>query len=101
MERTYAPLIREFSAIKGFQTAYTLVYSLDTAPENGCRLMLDREGTQGRQVSVFVPLGPEAGYRLLCFLFENAVQPEQWEDVIADHLPALAAASRGGTVHGQ
>lgn len=35
MERTYAPLIRQFSSIKGYQAAYTLVYALD-ASEGGC-----------------------------------------------------------------
>lgn len=43
MERTYAPLIRQFSSIKGYQAAYTLVYALD-ASEGGCHLTLDRKG---------------------------------------------------------
>lgn len=43
MERTYAPLIRRFSSIKGYQAAYTLVYALD-ASEGGCHLTLDRKG---------------------------------------------------------
>ena len=29
MERTFSPMIRQFSAIDGLQKAYTLVYSLD------------------------------------------------------------------------
>lgn len=37
MERTYAPLIRQFSSIKGYQAAYTLVYALD-ASEGGCNI---------------------------------------------------------------
>lgn len=75
MERTYAPLIRQFSSIKGYQAAYTLVYALD-ASEGGCHLTLDRKGEREQQVSEFVPLHPEAGYRLLQYLCENAVQPE-------------------------
>lgn len=55
MERTYAPLIREFSSIKGYQAAYTLVYALD-ASEGGCHLTLDRKGEREQQVSEFVPL---------------------------------------------
>lgn len=74
MERTYAPLIRQFSSIKGYQAAYTLVYALD-ASEGGCHLTLDRKGEREQQVSEFVPLHPEAGYRLLQYLCENAVQP--------------------------
>lgn len=29
MERTFSPMVRQFSAIAGLQQAYTLVYSLD------------------------------------------------------------------------
>lgn len=95
MERTYAPLIRRFSSIKGYQAAYTLVYALD-ASEGGCHLTLDRKGEREQQVSEFVPLHPEAGYRLLQYLCENAVQPEIWGDVIADWLPVLEAEQNGG-----
>lgn len=101
MEQAYAPLMRQFSAIKGYQTAYTLVYSLDADAEHGCHLTLERKGAQARQASVFVPLDPEEGYQLLRYLCENVVQPELWEDVIADCLSMLAAASRGGTAGGQ
>ena len=40
MERTFSPMIRQFSAIDGLQKAYTLVYSMDTGNENGCCLTL-------------------------------------------------------------
>ena len=86
MERTYAPLIRQFSSIKGYQDA----------SEGGCHLTLDRKGEREQQVSEFVPLHPEAGYRLLQYLCENAVQPEIWGDVIADWLPVLEAEQNGG-----
>lgn len=33
MERTFSPMIRQFSAIDGLQKAYTLVYSLDAEDE--------------------------------------------------------------------
>ena len=46
MERAYAPLVRQFSSIKGYQTAYTLVYSLDAAAEGSCELTLARHGAQ-------------------------------------------------------
>ena len=38
MERTFSPMVRQFSAIAGLQQAYTLVYSLDPDGETGCRL---------------------------------------------------------------
>lgn len=44
----------------------------------------------------YAPLHPEAGYRLLQYLCENAVQPEIWGDVIADWLPVLEAEQNGG-----
>ena len=44
MERAYAPLVRQFSPIKGYQTGYTLVYSLDAAAEGSCQLTLARQG---------------------------------------------------------
>lgn len=31
MERTFSPMIRQFSAIDGLQKAYTLVYSMEQA----------------------------------------------------------------------
>ena len=33
MERTFSPMIRQFSAIDGLQKAYTLVYSMDADDE--------------------------------------------------------------------
>lgn len=45
MERTFSPMIRQFSSIDGLQKAYTLVYSLDAEDENGCRLTLCRTGS--------------------------------------------------------
>lgn len=61
MERAYAPLVRQFSSIKGYQTAYTLVYSLDAAAEGSCQLTLARQGAQEQRVSILVPLDPERG----------------------------------------
>lgn len=75
MERAYAPLVRQFSSIKGYQTGYTLVYSLDAAAEGSCQLTLARQGAQEQRVSMLVPLDPQKGYRLLQYLYENAVQP--------------------------
>ena len=64
--------------------------------QGGCHLTLDRKGEREQQVSEFVPLHPETGYRLLQYLCENAVQPEIWGDVIADWLPVLEAEQNGG-----
>ena len=74
MERTYTPLIRQFSSIKGYQAAYTLVYALD-ASEGGCHLTLARKGEREQQVSEPVPLHPEGGYRLLQHLCDRRLAP--------------------------
>lgn len=59
MERTFSPMVRQFSAIAGLQQAYTLVYSLDPDGETGCRLTLCRTGSSqriyGRCTGVWLP----------------------------------------------
>ena len=54
MERTFSPMIRQFSAIDGLQKAYTLVYSMDTGNENGCCLTLCRTGSSQRMDSKYM-----------------------------------------------
>lgn len=61
MERAYAPLVRQFSSIKGYQTGYTLVYSLDAAAEGSCQLTLARQGAQEQRVSIVGSAGPGKG----------------------------------------
>ena len=55
MERTFSPMVRQFSAIAGLQQAYTLVYSLDPDGETGCRLTLCRTGSSQRMDSKYMP----------------------------------------------
>ena len=47
MERTFSPMIRQFSTIDGLQQAYTLVYSLDPEGDRG-RSEERRVGKEGR-----------------------------------------------------
>jgi len=54
MERTFSPMVRQFSAIAGLQQAYTLVYSLDPDGETGCRLTLCRTGSSQRMDSKYM-----------------------------------------------
>ena len=42
MERTFSPMIRQYSAIDGLQKAYTLVYAMEVEGTQGCRLTLCR-----------------------------------------------------------
>lgn len=71
MERTFSPMIRQFSAIDGLQKAYTLVYSLDAEDENGCRLTLCRTGSGPRMESLYLAAAPESCYRILQYLCEK------------------------------
>ena len=65
MERTFSPMVRQFSAIAGLQQAYTLVYSLDPDGETGCRLTLCRTGSSQRMDSKYI--GRCTGAWLPCF----------------------------------
>ncbi len=64
--------------------AYTLVYSSDPDGETGCRLTLCRTGSSQRMDSKYMAVAPEFGYRVLQYLCENGVQPEIWQDVVAE-----------------
>ena len=86
MERTFSPMIRQYSAIDGLQQAYTLVYAMEVEGTQGCRLTLCQIGSRQQIVSQHVAAAPEFCYRLLRYLCENGVQPELWT------APAFAAA---------
>ena len=101
MERTFSPMIRQFSAIDGLQKAYTLEYSMDTGNENGCCLTLCRTGSSQRMDSKYMAVAPELGYRVLQYLCENGVQPEIWQDVVAELDAAQQTEQEGGAWRGQ
>lgn len=88
MTERFAPLSRHFSAICELQKAYTLIYSLD-ADAGGSRLTLCRTGEDARMDSLFLAGAPERCYELLRYLWENAVQPEAWRDIVEDLYPLL------------
>ena len=101
MERTFSPMIRQYSAIEGLQKAYTLVYSLDEDNENGCRLTLCRTGSGPRMESSYIAAAPEFCYRILRYLCENGVQPEIWQDVVGELTTAVQSKMKGGAPRGQ
>lgn len=96
MERTFSPMIRQYSAIDGMQSAYTLVYSMDAEDACGCRLTLCRTGKQQRMDSRYIAADPEFCYRILRYLCENGVQPEIWQDVVEELTTAEQSAKKGG-----
>lgn len=51
MERTFSPMIRQYSAIDGLQQAYTLVYAMEVEGTQGCRLTLCQIGSRRQIVS--------------------------------------------------
>ena len=101
MERTFSPMIRQFSAIDGLQKAYTLVYSLDADDEKGCRLTLCRTGNGPCVESRYVAAAPELGYRILRYLCENGVQPEIWQDVVEELTDTEQLGQKGGALRGE
>ena len=101
MERTFSPMVRQFSAIAGLQQAYTLVYSLDPDGENGCRLTLCRTGSSQRMDSKYMAVAPELGYRVLQYLCENGVQPEIWQDVVEELTDTEQLRQKGGALCGE
>lgn len=54
MERTFSPMIRQYSAIDGLQQAYTLVYAMEVEGTQGCRLTLCQIGSRQQIVSQHV-----------------------------------------------
>ena len=82
MERTFSPMIRQFSAIDGLQKAYTLVYSMDTGNENGCCLTLCRTGNRQYMQSCYIAAAPEFCYRQAGSIMPKEVswtgQPGRW-----------------------
>ena len=68
MERTFSPMIRQYSAIDGLQQAYTLVYAMEVEGTQGCRLTLCQIGSRQQIVSQHVAAAPEFCYRLLRYL---------------------------------
>ena len=88
MERTFSPMIRQYSAIDGLQKAYTLVYAMEVEGTQGCRLTLCRLGSRQRVDSQYVAAAPE-----LC---ENGVQPEIWQDVVTELTAVDPAGGKGG-----
>ena len=101
MERTFSPMIRQYSAIDGLQQAYTLVYAMEVEGTQGCRLTLYRIGSRQRMVSQYVAATPEFCYRLLRYLCENGVQPESWRDVVADLTATGSVGGKGGALREQ
>ena len=101
MERTFSPMIRQYSAIDGLQQAYTLVYAMEVEGTQGCRLTLYRIGSRQRMVSQYVAAAPEFCYRILRYLCENGVQPEIWQDTIADLTVTGSARGKGGALREQ
>jgi len=101
MERTFSPMIRQYSAIDGLQKAYTLVYSMDADDNNSCCLTLCRTGNGPCVESRHVNAAPELGYRILRYLCENGVQPEIWQDVVEELTAADPFGQKGGALRGQ
>lgn len=54
-----------------------------------------------RMDSKYMAVAPEFGYRVLQYLCENGVQPEIWQDVVAELDTAQQTEQEGGAWRGQ
>ena len=98
MLEVFKPLCRQFSAIEELQSEYSLIYTLDVGDQGG-RLTLCRTGKDACVDSLELPLPPQRCYGVLLYLYENAVQPELWRDIVAEHFPlAKPGVGKGGVV---
>lgn len=96
MRETKMPLVREFTRLDGYQPAYTLEYDLEPGEQDGCRLTLRRTGLRNTVQVLRLPAPAAQGEKLVQYLYENAVQPELWQDVVREFFP-LACPEEGGT----
>ena len=93
MKEGRGPLIREFSTLGAYQSAHTLICTLEPG-EEGCWLNVCRrrpDGTEHKE-RAWVSAPEEACWNLLRFLYENSVQPELWQDAVSCWYP-----QEGGT----
>ena len=83
--KEYCRYIRTYSELEGLQHACTLVYCAASTPQ-GVLAQLRRE--QGGRVRSSTVLAPADSFgrimRLLRYLCENGVGPEQWLEVLED-----------------
>ncbi len=99
--KEYAPLVRRFSAIEKLQAPYTLTYALTVPfPGGPCRLSVFRTGSAACHDSLSLDASPRCCYALLLYLYENAVQPELWRDVLAEFYPLAVQNDKKGGVSG-
>lgn len=95
MTEPFAPLFRHFSAIEGLQRPYTLIYAMEPG-DLACQLTVCRTGQDNCCDSVVLSRPPQQCYSLLRYLYENAVQPEIWRDIITEICAPAEQRGKGG-----
>lgn len=85
MSKCIHALTHRFSEIEGLQNAHTLVYSLEVDEAGRHHMVLTRSGSAPCKEDTCVPIPPKTACLLLRFFYENAVQPEHWQDIVADY----------------
>ncbi len=88
--REYCRYIRTYSELDGLQHAHTFIYCASATPQGALLAQLRRK--QGGKVRSSTALAPADSFgrvmRLLRYLCENGVGPEQWLEVLEDvHQP--------------
>lgn len=88
MKQECGPLVREFSTLEPYQSAHTLIYSLEPDKE-GCWLSVCCRRPDGSEYKerAWVTAPEETCWDLLRFLYENSVQLELWQDAVSCWCP--------------
>ena len=81
---TVTEYVRYFSRLEGLQAAYSLRYRMEPSAD-GWKLDLTR--SDGMQEQIRLRCSRRQAQKLLCMLYENAVQPEHGAALAEDFLP--------------
>ena len=83
--KEYCRYIRTYTELEGLQRAHTVVYCAQTAPGGVVAQLRCEQDGQVQCSTVFAPQGSFARMmRLLRYLCENSIGPEQWLEVLDD-----------------
>ena len=82
-EAPLAHYVRDYSALPGLQQAHSVEYTLRRS--DGMLCFSVRRSSEAAPVRYYTAALEEApASRLLCYLYENSIGPEQMRDVLSD-----------------
>lgn len=82
-EAPLARYVREYSALPGLQQANSVEYTLQRS-ENMLCFSVHRKGDAEPVRFYSSAIGEDTACKLLCYMYENSIAPEQMYDVLSD-----------------